>query len=66
MKVERRYKGIVVPKVGQKILVARDARSGDITFIGGGCRASEPTNSCALREFHDYIFFTTLDLNPVT
>ncbi len=50
MRHQYRYKSIVIPKIGDKYIVVKDKKSGEYTFIGGGCKLRETSVQCALRE----------------
>ena len=50
MKEEIRYKSIVIPKIGSKYVVVKDKKYGEYTFVIGGCKKSETSTQCALRE----------------
>ena len=45
-----RYKSIVIPQIGDKFIVVRDAKYGELTFVVGGCKLRESNSDCALRE----------------
>ena len=44
-----RLKAIVVPRIGNKLVVVRHS-SGDLTFPGGGCRYGSNPRECAIKE----------------
>ena len=52
-KPETRRKVIVVPKINSKYVLVRNRKSGDLTFIGGGCSLKNNIKNCALRELRE-------------
>ena len=50
---EIRYKSIIIPTIGGKYVVVKDAKSQDVTFIGGGCGKKETIHNCAIRELSE-------------
>ena len=50
MRHQYRYKSIIIPKIGDKYIVVRDAKYGELTFVTGGCKLRESNIDCALRE----------------
>ena len=51
-----RYKTLVIPRTAnKKYIVVTNSNSGEITFIGGGCKTHEKNNlrNCALRELRE-------------
>ena len=53
MRHEYRYKAIVIPKVGEKYLVVKDAKYNEYTFVTGGCKKRETSVECASRELYE-------------
>lgn len=53
IKISQRSKGIVIPHIGNKYVLIKDKKSGDASFIGGGCKRYEHIASCALRELNE-------------
>ena len=49
-KTETRYKAVIIPKIGNKYVVVTDKKTGDLTFIMGGCGKDEHKINCAKRE----------------
>jgi hypothetical protein len=47
---EIRYKSVIIPKIGDKYVVVTDKKSGDFTFMMGGCGKTEHKINCARRE----------------
>lgn len=47
---EIRYKAVIIPKIGDKYVVVTDKKSGDFTFMMGGCGKIEHKINCARRE----------------
>ena len=52
-KKETRRKALVIPMIGNKYIVARNRKSKNITFIGGGCKNAQNNKKCALQELHE-------------
>ena len=52
MTVQRR-KAIVIPELNGKYVVVRDKKSGQVTFIGGGCPFGKNIHKCALKELYE-------------
>jgi len=47
---EIRYKAVIIPKIGNKYVVVSDKKTGDFTFMMGGCGKTEHKINCARRE----------------
>ena len=64
MRHQYRYKAIVIPKIGNKYVVVKDAKYNEYTFVTGGCKARESPEGCASRELleesHGAIVFPVL------
>jgi hypothetical protein len=53
-KSEIRKKAIIVPKIHNKYVLVKNRKSGDTTFIGGGCSFySANRKKCALKELRE-------------
>ena len=52
-KNETRHKSVVVLTKGSNFIVVKDAKSGDITFVVGGCKMGENKTNCAFRELKE-------------
>jgi hypothetical protein len=50
---ETRYKSVVVLRQGKDFIVVRDKKSGDWTFVVGGCKLGENSRNCARRELRE-------------
>jgi hypothetical protein len=53
LKNETRYKSVVVLRQGKDFIVVRDKKSGDWTFVVGGCKLGENSKNCARRELRE-------------
>jgi ADP-ribose pyrophosphatase YjhB (NUDIX family) len=55
LKPEVRFKVLVIPRIGDKIVVVRDAKSGELTVPGGGCppRYKNNLRNCAAKELSE-------------
>lgn len=48
-----RKKVLVIPKLNGKYITVRNKKSGQTTFIGGGCGYYNNVRKCALKELHE-------------
>ena len=53
MKLEYRYKSVVIPILNDKFIVVKDATYDELTFVVGGCKKYESAYKCALRELKE-------------
>jgi len=44
------YKSVVLPMIGNKYVVVKYGKTGETTFIGGGCGKNENIRNCARKE----------------
>jgi len=53
LKQNIRRKALVIPIINNKYVVARNSKTGNTTFMGGGCRSGNNIKNCAHRELQE-------------
>lgn len=57
MKRDIRYKSIVIPFIIEddtiQYIVVQDKKTNELTFVGGGCKKTELSQDCAIRELYE-------------
>ena len=58
-----RRKALVIPVINNKYIVTRNKKSGQTTFISGGCKTGEKIRNCALKELGQESRYSIKNIN---
>ena len=58
-----RRKALVIPVINNKYIVTKNKKSGQTTFISGGCKTGEKIRNCALKELGQESRYSIKNIN---